>query len=331
MVDRKTPSLRERVDRAGRVLLSGRMASFGAELWNSIADPFGARRYTKTVTLPFAARVEDKAVPETVPLVESRRLVKRAAVPYLLLLLGLYFPPVFSIELYNSFIFLPYLLWNLAYLFPAVAGVLLAWKGESRGIVTFLRFVLGILIVFLLVCLPFSLVVEVFAGPAMGLTLPQVLTPVLFLVALRFLIGPRGVSARRLRPKLTWVTFWLTPGFAIWSVLVFASAFGGALWLSDGRDYCIAQPGLAGSKSADYGPIRSRYALRGTALATAETGYKSYHRWYFHALLLVRGDFAPEIWQWSYKQMRWSPVIGGAFFRAVDDACEPRANFLFDL
>lgn len=262
---------------------------------------------------------------------DYRRLVFQSIPPYLLILMGLYLFPEIpgEVALKHLWVLVPYAIWHLFFIFPVVVGVGLTWWGDSIRVVRRLRRGMIVLTIAAMASLPVTLIPGLFGGPVSWLFALHHLTIALFLFGVSFLIGPSGVYTRSIRPNRTWVFYGLLPGFAIWSLLVFVASFGGAIWLSDGREFCIAKPEIAHGIARDYGPIDSWAWLRGRNIATTRTENERTLVKYFHAILLVRTEHGNKAWSWSYKHMAWTEVLG--YREGLSASCAPRSNFLFNL
>ena len=132
-------------------------------------------------------------------------------------------------------------------------------------------------------------------------------------------IGAAALLEGRTRLAMTSAAFPVL--IAAWSLGAAAVAAGGAVRVADGRDYCIARHG---------GPaIRGWPELRGVALYTDRTGYKSTSRWFFHAILLVEDGDKDAAFNWSPRRMRWEMLERPErLIEPVRGSCEPSPAFL---
>ncbi len=176
--------------------------------------------------------------------------------------------------------------------------------------------------------------VDIFASFLLGAFGTSAAGVVGFLVALTvfcwsclFLSLLAGCESRGSIGCLTkWHRFLLAPilVISIWSTFSGLAAGLQAVWIANGRPYCIAKEGRS-----PYETIDSVFDLRGTNLFTSRTGYKDTDRQYFHAFLVVATLQGERHWNWSIASMRFdrlerfapNPVEGTS-------ACVPEDRFL---
>ena len=132
-------------------------------------------------------------------------------------------------------------------------------------------------------------------------------------------IGAAALLEGRMRLALATAVF--PTVIAIWSLGSGAAAASGASLIADGRDYCLARQGGP--------PVRRWAELRGIALYTDRTGYKSTSRWYFHAVLLVDDAGGGSSFNWSPRRLRWERLeYPERLIEPVRGSCEPSPAFL---
>lgn len=111
-----------------------------------------------------------------------------------------------------------------------------------------------------------------------------------------------------------------------WSLASGIAAAGQAVTLAEGGAYCIGD-----TSRRPYSEIESVFDLRGVDLVVAATGYKHNSYWFFHAILVTPENTESSYWNWSMRQMTFTPVTPRQrrlLIQRIDDACAPKVNFI---
>ena len=123
--------------------------------------------------------------------------------------------------------------------------------------------------------------------------------------------------------KCGWLFLIIAAAAGLWSLVAGVAAAAQAQYLAGQQAFCIAA-----HTENDDAPLRSFAELRGLAFYTTLSGYRDYHNWYFHGLLIVTQRGGVKVYNWSPRRLRFDLVANPErLLESPKSACVPQSNF----
>ncbi len=120
-----------------------------------------------------------------------------------------------------------------------------------------------------------------------------------------------------------WLLLIIAAATGLWSLVAGVAAAAQAQYIAGHQAFCIAA-----HTENDDAPLRSFAELRGLSFYTTLSGYKKYHHWYFHGLLIVNHSDGVKVYNWSPRRLRFDLVENPELIlKSPKSACVPRNNF----